>query len=149
MVTDKHDDITIIKAENGDYIFHRLKKTKDKQDSDLTEEKGHYLIFRSDKDKNWKVSDQKETFQNGEDYSNDLNGIMTTTELIETTTTLKVESLKDREINGIYKYPTNCQSEDCLYYVEWGSTDDKVTFLIIARNKSSINIGLAKSEDKV
>ena len=62
-----------------------------------------------------------------------------------------IEEFTGTDIDGVYKYPPDCEEKDCKYHVEWsnGETADEVNFVIIARNTSGLNVGLASTVDKV
>ena len=65
--------------------------------------------------------------------------------------TSNVDAVNEKEINGVYKYPADCKEENCKYHVEWssGEEEDIINFVVIARNTSALNVGLASLVDKV
>ena len=54
------------------------------------------------------------------------------------------------DISGVYRYPKDCLDVSCKYFIEWSTLDGfTVNFVIIARNTSVVNLGLATSDQKV
>lgn len=144
LIEDEQNDIKVIKVEDGTYIFRRKRNTRDKNDADLGSIDGHYVFFKSDKQKAWKVSKNKKKFR-GNDSMNEK--ITTTT---DSTDSMAVDFIEESsEKSGSFKYPPNCKSKSCKYYVKWTMLGDNVDFLVMARNTSSVNIGLKGKNSKV